>query len=463
MDGIKTRAAAASRALRRKLGSDVVVTEEARLAELGGDKWFAYRQPDFAVFPRNSAEIAEVMRVASESRLPVTTRGSGYGYVGGCVPAKGGIVLAMQRMNQIKEIDKTDFVAVVQPGVITGELQAAVRRKGLFYPPDPASLKNCSIGGNIATNAGGPRCLKYGVTRHYVLGLEVVLTNGAIVRCGGRTHKNKTGFDLVGLFVGSEGLLGVVSEATLRLLPLPPARAVLSAGFRNMRTASRAIQAVFAAGFLPAAVEVADRFTLQAARKFRPGTKFPPGDAHLLIEVDGQRESVRIEARSLASLLRAERATAVATATDETSCENLWHSRRAFSESLRATGLKKLNEDVVVPRGRVVDLVDFAEDLQARSGLPIACFGHAGDGNIHVNIMVRDDEEPGIHARAQAALDELFSKVIHWGGTITGEHGVGLAKMRWWDLALSEENRALHAVLKRALDPKALLNPGKFV
>ena len=463
MDRSKRRATDAGRRLRRKLGGEAVVTEETRLAELGGDKWFAHRRPDLAVFPRSSAEVAEVMAVAAESRLPVTTRGAGYGYVGGNVPARGGIVLAMERMNRIKEINPADFVAVVEPGVITGDLQSAARKKGLLYPPDPASLKNCSIGGNIATNAGGPRCLKYGVTRHYVLGLEVVLANGAIVRCGGRTHKNKTGFDLVGLFVGSEGLLGVVCEATLRLLPLPPARAVLSAGFRDMRAAAKAIRAIFAGGFLPAAVEVADRFTLEAAREFRSGAKFPPGAAHLLVEVDGQPESVRGEARALAQLLRGERATKVESATGEVSCERLWDLRRAFSESLKATGLKKLNEDIVVPRGKLVDLIDFARDLQTRSGFPIACFGHAGDGNIHVNIMVGDYDEPAIHARADAALDELFAQIIAWGGAITGEHGIGLAKMPWWSLALSEENRALHRVLKQALDPKALLNPGKFV
>jgi glycolate oxidase len=230
-----------------------------------------------------------------------------------------------------------------------------------------------------------------------------------------------------------------------------------------MRTASKAIRAIFAAGFLPAAVEIADRFTLQAAREFRRGSSFPPGDAHLLVEVDGQRESVRAETRSLARLLRGEKAMAVERATDERSCAKLWNLRRAFSASLKATGLKKLNEDIVVPRGRLVDLVDFARDLQMRSGFPIACFGHAGDGNIHVNIMVANDDEPEIHARAEAVLDELFAKVIAWGGTITGEHGIGLAKMRWWDLALSEENRALHQTIKGALDSKRLLNPGKFV
>jgi glycolate dehydrogenase FAD-linked subunit len=463
MSRTQTRAADAAEKLRRQLGDEAVITERDRLEEFGGDKWFAHRRPDLAAFPKNSAEVAAVMKVASEYRLPVTTRGAGYGYVGGSVPARGGVVLAMKGMNRIKEIDGADFVAVVEPGVITGNLQAAAQKRGLYYPPDPASLKNCSIGGNIATNAGGPRCLKYGVTRHYVLGLEVVLAKGEILRCGGRTHKNKTGFDLVGLFVGSEGLLGVVTEATLRLLPFPPARAALSAGFRNMRAAARAIQAVFAGGFLPAAVEVADRFTLEAARKFKPDASFPPGGAHLLLEVDGQPDSVRGEVRALAELLREQRATAVETATDEVSCERLWDLRRAFSESLKATGLKKLNEDIVVPRGKLVDLIEFAEGLQKRSGFPVACFGHAGDGNIHVNIMAGDYDDPQIHARANAALDELFSQILAWEGAITGEHGVGLAKKPWWTIALSKENRALHRALKRALDPNAILNPGKFV
>jgi FAD/FMN-containing dehydrogenases len=449
--------------LKRRLGADAVVTDPQRLAEFAGDKWFAANQPDLAVIPKNAADVSHVMKVAAANGLPVTTRGAGYGYVGGCVPSKGGIVLAMMGLNRIKEISAADFVAVVEPGVITGKLQEAARAKKLFYPPDPASLKDCSIGGNIATNAGGPRCLKYGVTRSYVLGLEVVLANGDIVRCGGRTHKNKTGFDLVGLFTGSEGLLGVITEATLRLLPLPPARAALSAGFRTMRMAARAIQEVFAHGFLPAAVEVADNFTLEAAREFRPGAKFPPGKAHLLIEIDGQAASVRSEVKELARLLAVRGATAIETATTEAACEKLWDLRRAFSESLKATGLKKLNEDIVVPRGRLVDLVEFAQGLQKRSGFPIACFGHAGDGNIHTNIMVGEYGDPDIRARADAALDELFGQILAWGGAITGEHGIGIAKKRWWPLAVSHENRALHRAIKRALDPKDLINPGKFV
>jgi len=455
--------AEASRALKKALGAKNVVTDEATLLTLGGDKWFASHRPDLAVFPATAEETSAVLKVAGRYGLPVTPRGAGYGYVGGCVPMQGGIVIATNRMNRIKEISVADFVAVTEPAVITGDLQARVRKKKLFYPPDPASLKNCSIGGNIATNAGGPRCLKYGVTRHYVLGLEVVLADGSIVRCGGRTHKNKTGFDLVGLFVGSEGLLGVVTEATLRLLPLPPARAALSAGFKTTRAAARAIQAVFLNGFLPAAVEIADHFTLEAAREFKPGAKFPPGAAHVLIEVDGQPASVRDEVKTLAELLRSHGATAVETALTEESCERIWDLRRAFSESLKATGLKKLNEDVVVPRGKLVELMDFAGKLQKRSGFPVACFGHAGDGNIHVNIMVGDYQNPAIHRRGDAMLDELFTQIIAWGGAITGEHGIGLAKMRWWPQAVSPANHVLHEKLRRALDPTALLNPGKFV
>jgi glycolate oxidase len=451
------------RKLRARLGAEAVRTEAAELAAVSGDKWFAERQPDLAVFPSSTAEVSATLSLAHAAGVPVTTRGAGYGYVGGCVPERGGIVLSTVRMNRILEIHERDFVARVQPGVITGVLQEAARKKSLFYPPDPASLKDCSIGGNIATNAGGPRCLKYGVTRNYVLGLEVVLADGTIVPVGGRTHKNKTGFDLVGLFVGSEGLLGVVTEATLRLLPMPPARATLSAGFSDMRAAARAIAAVFARGFLPAAVEVADRFTLEAARKYKPGAKFPPGGAHLLLEVDGQQASVRGEIRDLAKLLREQGSTEVQTASTEAACEKLWDLRRAFSFSLKATGLKKLNEDIVVPRGRLVDLVKFAQGLQKRSGFPIACFGHAGDGNIHVNIMVGDYTNPEIHARGEAALDELFTQVLAWGGAITGEHGVGLAKMPWWNQALADSNRELHGTIKRALDPQDLLNPGKFV
>ena len=379
------------------------------------------------------------------------------------MPVQGGIALSLARMNRIKEISFDDAIAIVEPGVITGELQAAVRAQKLFYPPDPASLHDCSIGGNVATNAGGPRCLKYGVTRHYIIGLEVVLASGEVLRTGGRVHKNKTGFDLIGLFVGSEGLLGVVTEITVRLLPLPPARATLSAAFASLAQAAAAVQAIFAAGFLPSALEIADHFTLEAARRDRGTAIVPEGNAHLLIDVDGQPESVRSEADALRALLESKNPNALAIATTEEGSEKLWALRREFSNSLRATGLTKLNEDIVVPRGRLVELIEFAADLQARHDFPIATFGHAGDGNLHVNLMAADYDDPAVRERVEQALDELFAQVLAWGGVITGEHGIGLAKKRWWPEATSDVARALHARIKQALDPLDILNPGKFV
>jgi glycolate oxidase len=450
--------------LRKVAGIDGVRTDDAVREAAAGDKWFARTLPEAVVFARSTQSVSGVMKIAAREKIPVTTRGAGYGYVGGCVPVHGGIALSMERMSRIKEVSAEDFVAVVEPGVITGHLQEAARRKGLFYPPDPASLKDCSIGGNIATNAGGPRCLKYGVTRNYVLGLEVVLADGTVARVGGRTHKNKTGFDLVGIFTGSEGMLGIVTEATLRLLPWPPARAVLSASFPHMPAAAAAVQSIFTHGHLPSAVEIADRFTLEAARKHAgTETAIPPGEAHLLVEIDGQVESVKAETAELTALLKDAQAVSVESAMTSEGCDRLWALRRGFSESLKATGLKKLNEDIVVPRGKLVDLVEFGAQLGRDYGVPVACFGHAGDGNIHVNLMVENPDDPATKDRMERALDALFQGVLAMGGSITGEHGVGLAKKRWWKQAVDAGADDLHRRIKQALDPHALLNPGKFL
>ncbi len=450
--------------LRRLLGPDRVASDALSLQAHAADRWFASQLPDAVVLASCTDDVSKVLDYSTRHGVPVTPRGAGVGYVGGCVPLRGGIVLSVANMQRIKEIHFEDGVAVVEPGVITGHLQAEVRKQGLFYPPDPASLKECSIGGNLATNAGGPRCLKYGVTRHYVLGLEAVLSDGRVLRTGGRTHKNKTGFDLVGLFVGSEGLLGIITEATLRLLPLPPARASLSASFSTFAEAAGAVQAIFKAGFLPAALEIADAFTLQAAREHCGTAIVPAGQGHLLLDLDGQPASVSSEADSLLQLLNSLGALDVKKAVGEQACEELWELRRRFSASLKATGLVKLNEDIVVPRGRLVDLAEFAKDLSQRSGYPIACFGHAGDGNIHVNIMAAGyKEDQAVREKVQAALDELFTQVLAWGGAITGEHGVGIAKQRWWPQAVSDVGRSVHESLKRALDPQGLLNPDKFV
>ena len=449
--------------LRGLLGNDAVSDEAAELRAHGGDKWIANHPPEVVVFATSTEQVSRLLRFASEKKIPVTARGAGYGYVGSCVPVRGGIALSLARMNRIKEIDFADAVAVVEPGVITAELQAKAREQQLFYPPDPASMKDCTIGGNVATNAGGPRCLKYGVTRNYVIGLEVVLASGEVLRTGGRVHKNKTGFSLIGLFVGSEGMLGVVTEITVRLLPLPPARATISAAFATMTETAATVQAIFQAGFLPAALEIADHLTLEAARRDKGVSRVPAGNAHLLVEVDGQEETVRNEAAALKKLIESRNPESLVTATAEEECENLWALRRDFSASLRATGITKLNEDVVVPRSRLVELIEFAEALQERHGFPVACFGHAGDGNIHVNIMAADYEDPAVQKKVERALDELFQQVLAWGGVITGEHGIGLAKKRWWPEATSEVAREMHRAIKNALDPAGILNPGKFL
>jgi glycolate oxidase len=448
--------------LKRILPPNEVSFDPAVLEEHAGDKWFARHTPEAVVLPRSTQSVSAVLRFANQHRIPVTPRGAGHGYVGGCVPVRGGIVLSLARMTRIKEINSADFVAVVQAGVNTQHLQDEVEKRGLFYPPDPASKKDNAIGGNIVTNAGGPRCLKYGVTRDYVLGLEVVLADGTVLRLGGRTHKNKTGFELHRLFVGSEGLLGVVTEATLKLIPLPPFRACLAVGFGSMQQAIRTLHAIFSAGFLPSALEVADSFTLAAAYKRTKSQRLQGCRAHLIVELDGQARSVRGEVRELRKLIAPQQPLFIETGLGAAECEKVWQIRREFSYALRDTGLTKLNQDIVVPRGRLQDLFRFAARLQKKHALPIACFGHAGDGNIHTNVMV-DFNQPGAKERSQAALDELFRQVLAWGGAITGEHGIGLAKQPWWHLAVSPEVLEFHRTIKRTLDPRGILNPGKFV
>lgn len=446
----------------QKLLPGEIFLQPAKLAQYAGDKWFATHQPDAVALPRSAKSVSKILKFAQAHKIPVTPRGAGHGYVGGCVPMHGGIALSTERMNKIVEINAKDFVAVVQPAANTAEFQAAVEKQKLFYPPDPASRANNSLGGNIATNAGGPRCLKYGVTRDYVLGLEVVLTNGDIVKLGGRTHKNKTGFDLHRLFVGSEGLLGVITEATLKLIPLPPFRANLAVGFDSMNSAVRALQSIFAAGFLPCAAELADEFTLAAAAK-RTGSKRLLGcRAHLIVELDGQEYSVRHEIAAVEKIVRQQKPLFIERGFGAEQCEAVWQIRREFSYALRDTGLTKLNEDVVVPRGKLEDLFKFAAALQKKHKLQLACFGHAGDGNIHTNVMV-DYTQPGAKARSEKCLDDLFRWVIAHGGSITGEHGIGLAKKRWWPQAVSKESNKLHRTVKHALDPRHILNPGKFI
>ena len=445
------------------LRPDQISTAKDVCTEHSTDKWHASAIPDIVIFVEKTEDVQAVMRFASAHQIPVYTRAAGTGHTGGCVPVHGGILISMMRMNRILEINPSDGVCITQPGVITGELQNAVREHSWYYPPDPASLKECSIGGNIATNAGGPRCLKYGVTKQYVLGLTVVLANGEILKTGGRCHKNSTGFDLTSLMVGTEGMLGVVTEITVRLIPHPQARAMLGASFPDFTAAAAAVQAILNSGTLPSALEITDGFTMAAARDYLGADKLPPGDAYLMIEIDGNTETVARELPALHDFLLDHQALRIDTAPDEAACERIWQLRRDFSYSLKHTGLTKLNEDIVVPRSKLVDLVNFAQQLQQDTGIPVACFGHAGDGNIHTNIMVENYANPQIKEKADNALNKLFTWVIENGGVISGEHGIGLAKKPWIQQALGTVSMDTHHAIKAALDPNNILNPGKFL
>lgn len=448
----------------KALLGDCVSTEPDVLQEHATDKWHAAALPDAVVLARSAEQVAAAVTFAAQHNLPITARGAGVGYVGGCVPVQGGIVISTALMQRIIEVNPADGVAVVEAGVLTADLQEACLKQGWFYPPDPASRKESSIGGNIATNAGGPRCLKYGVTRAYVLGLQVVLADGRVLNCGGRTHKNKQGFDLVGLFCGSEGMLGIITQATLRIIPAPQARAALHASFPQFALAAAAVQNILQGGHLPAAIEITDAFTLAAARNhLGPGIFPADAQGHIIVEIDGRTDAVASELTDIERILNKTGATQVITARTEAEVESIWQLRREFSYSLKATGLTKLNEDIVIPRSALVELVEFCESMQRETGIPVACFGHSGDGNIHTNVMVlKDSNGNDMRPPADALVNRLFDWVMAHGGSITGEHGIGLAKAPWFARAVGAEAIAVHRALKAALDPHGLLNPGKM-
>ena len=389
-------------------------------------------------------------------------RGAGTGYTGGAVPTSGGIVLSMARLNRILEIDEANLIAVVEPNVINGDLQRAVERVGLFYPPDPASLDTSSIGGNVAECAGGPRAFKYGTTKRYVLALEAVLPTGEVVHTGSKAVKNVVGYDVTQLLVGSEGTLAIITKITLRLIPMPPARATLSASFSTVRHAVDAVSALIARRAVPAAIEIVDGDSLQAVESHVGQSVVPAGaGALLIIECDGTRAGVEEEIANVAAACEATKALAVTRAASDAERDAIWHVRRQLSLALRATGLLKINHDVVVPRGRVPELFDVIGDLKQRHSLRVAAFGHAGDGNIHVNLLVnKDDAEE--RARASQAERELFERVVSLEGSISGEHGIGFAKARYLPIELSPEEIALMKRLKTAFDPNGILNPGKI-
>ena len=444
------------------VGAAHVRRDPADLIAYGTDALLQGHPADLVVLPGTTSEIAAVVRHCHEQRVPLTVRGAGTGYSGGAVPVRGGIVLSTERLDRILEIDDENLLAVVQPAVITGDLQAAVEARGLFYPPDPQSLKECSIGGNVAECAGGPRAFKYGVTKRYVLALEAVLPTGEIVRTGSRAVKNVVGYDLTQLLVGSEGTLAVVTEITLRLVPKPQAVATLRACFPSVAGAAQAVTHIVQRGVVPSTLELMDRDSLDTVAAVVGDRLAPEGTGALLIlEVDGVPSAVAEESSLVEAACRDAGALEVLRAADAADREALWRVRRETSYALRTIAPLKLNNDVVVPRGRVPELFDLIEGLGREYRLRIPSFGHAGDGNIHVNIMV-DPDDADVMARAHQAIADLFRGVVALGGSISGEHGIGFAKAPYIGLELSPDVLALMRRVKQAFDPHGILNPGKI-
>ena len=450
-------------ALTAIVGEAWVHADAEALSVYGADALKRGHPPDLAVLPADTAEVAAVVRACVEHRTPFVPRGAGTGYTGGAVPVRGGVVISLERMNRILEIDEDNLVAVVEPCVITGDLQAAVERVGLFYPPDPASLEISSIGGNVAECAGGPRAFKYGTTKQYVLGLEAVLPTGEVVETGGKVVKNVVGYDLTHLLVGSEGTLAIITRIILRLVPKPPATATLRAAFASVADAARAVTGIVRRRVVPAALELIDGESLDAVARHLAGRSLaPPGTAALLLlEVDGTETSVAEEADRVDEACRAAGATELLRAAGAAEREELWRVRRELSYSLKQVAALKFNHDVVVPKGRIPDLFALVGRLRDAYALRIPCFGHAGDGNIHVNIMVSPDDADEI-ARAREAEKVLFEGVVSLEGSISGEHGIGFTKAPFITIELSPDEIALMKRVKAAFDPLGLLNPGKI-
>ncbi|HEY2431129.1 MAG TPA: FAD-linked oxidase C-terminal domain-containing protein [Vicinamibacterales bacterium] len=450
-------------ALRDVVGAAHVRFDPVSLEIYGADALKRGHPPDAVVLPDGAHQVAAIVRLCAARGVPFVPRGGGTGYTGGAVPVRGGLVISMERMNRILEIDEDNLIAVVEPNVINGDLQAAVEKLGLFYPPDPASLKTSVIGGNVAECAGGPRAFKYGTTKQYVLGLQAVLANGDIIETGGKTVKNVVGYDLTHLLVGSEGTLAIITRIILRLIPKPPAQATLRATFATVEAAARAVTNVIAARVMPAALELIDGDSLEAVATYLKGERLaPPGTgALLLLEVDGLAEAVAEEARRVEQACRDAGATEILRARDTAERENLWRVRRELSFSLKTITPIKFNHDVVVPKGRIPQLFGLVGRLKRDYRLRIPAFGHAGDGNIHVNIMVTPGDEDELR-RAHEAERVLFEGVVALEGAISGEHGIGFVKAKYLSIGLDEATIAAMMRVKQAFDPAGLLNPGKI-
>ena len=449
------------RELRAALGKNKVFADREYLLAYSYDAMAMEYLPDAVVFPEHDDDIAAVLRIGHRHRVPLVPRGAGVGYSGGALAVQGGIVLVFTRMNRIVRLDAENFLAEVEPGVITADLQAAAEKKGLFYPPDPASLKTSTIGGNVAENAGGPRCFKYGVTGNYVLGLEAFLIDGTRIRLGAHTIKNVAGYDLKSLLIGSEGTLAVISRVILRLLPLPPQRLLFRVDFASLAAGARFVQAVIHSHIQPAVLEFMDRSSLQAVYAYQKIPLAPGVGAAVLVEIDGSPAEVSEKKLRLQEIIGAAERVDWEMAETFADQEILWQTRRNVSPAIALLKPKKINEDIVVPAALIPDMVAYIERLAEELQLCIVLFGHFGDGNIHTNLMVDPADEAEMK-RAGLALDRIFSRVVELGGTISGEHGIGLSKKPFMHYQFSPQELELFRSIKKVFDPLNLLNPGKM-
>jgi glycolate oxidase len=443
------------------LGPERFTTRPEDLAAFGTDATKLRFMPDGVAFPSTPQEISMIFQLANRERFPVIPRGAGSGKSGGALPVEGGLVLAMDRFNRILDIDQHNLIARVECGVITAVFQEAVEKVDLFYPPDPASIHISTLGGNVAECAGGLRAVKYGVTRDYVLGLTAVLPTGEIIRTGVETIKGVVGYDLTRLLIGSEGTLAVVTEIIVRLVPKPPYRRTMMAFFESAATTVESVSQIIRSKIVPAALEFMDRTCIDCVDK-EVGLAAPRGTgALLLIEVDGDRSLATKEAKRVKEICTRLGALEFRSASRLKDGKKLWEARRNVSESVYKLRPDKISEDIVVPRSRMAEFIGFLEGLARAYGLPMAAYGHAGDGNIHVNILF-DEKASGQAEKAQAAVRELFTKVIEMKGTLSGEHGVGITKAPFIEMEISRPVLELMARLKKAFDPNGILNPGKI-
>ncbi len=449
------------RALHTIVGKSYVTREKEELLCYSYDATGISHLPDMVVFPGSETEISKILQLASKEKLIVVPRGTGSGMTGGSVPVKGGLIMVLTRMNKIIDIDEENFIVRVQPGVIVSDIHQAVEEKGLFYPPDPSSSSICTIGGNVGECAGGPRAVKYGVTRDYVLGLRAVLPSGKVIQTGVSTAKGVAGYDLTRLIVGSEGTLAVVTEITLRLLPKPEAVKTMAVLFDSMAKAARTVSGIMKNTVMPRCVEYLDEACLHLIQDhlgFDPAKKIK---ALLIIELDGALDTVEKDAERIREFCFSSEALDVITAKTPAEAQTLWEARKALSPILYKLAPHKINEDIVVPINKIPDMVEVTQRIQRTSGLSVVSFGHAGDGNIHCNIMY-DKSNGDELERAEKALKELFRETLRLGGTITGEHGVGITKKRFLSDEIGETQIELMRGIKTVFDPLNILNPGKI-